>query len=149
MTATSSRRNRFVPSFSSRGGITATGTVIIMAILTDPEKTSAAAEVRELITASGQEAALLRKQPDESLYGNDDGAFGEVCRFPLEFSETPQEYLAKAIDGSACVLPDLDARVEDRVRFAGVDYRVQTVAEQSLFGVITHKVLELVKVHGG
>lgn len=119
-----------------------------MAILTNTEMTSAAAEVRELITASGQEAALLRKDGDEALYGSDDGEFGEVCRFPLEFSETPQEDLAKAVDGSACVLPDLDARVEDRVRFAGVDYRVQTVAEQSLFGVITHKMLELVKVHG-
>jgi hypothetical protein len=120
-----------------------------MAILTDPEKISAAAEVRELITASGQTAGLLRKVSDEELYGSDDGEFSEVCRFPLELSETPQEDLAKAVDATACVLPDQDIRVEDRVRFAGTDYRVQTIAEQSLFGVITHKVLELVKVHGG
>jgi hypothetical protein len=120
-----------------------------MTILTDPEKTSASAEVRELITASGQEAALLRKNSDEELYGSDDGEFSEVCLFPLEFTETPQDDLSKAVDGSACVLPDLDVRLEDRVRFSGVDYRVQTIAEQSLFGVITHNVLELVKVHVG
>ncbi len=31
---------------------------------------------------------------------------------------------------------------------SGRDFRVQTVAPQSLFGVLTHKVLELVVLHG-
>ena len=71
-----------------------------------------------------------------------------ICTFVLEVSETPPKDLAKQIDASASVLPELDVRVEDRVRFEECDYRVQTVAPQSLFGVVTHKVLELVRLHG-
>lgn len=117
-------------------------------ILTDPEKASAAAEVRELIISSGQMAALLRKQVGENLYGSDEGEFPEVCTFQLELSETPPKDLAKQVDAAASVLPELDVRVEDRVRFQGRDFRVQTIAPQILFGVMTHKVLELVKLHG-
>lgn len=119
-----------------------------MKLLSDVEKAAAAADVRELITSSGQTATLLRKQVGESLYGSDEGEFAEVCSFPFELSETPPKDLAKQIDAVASVLPELDVRVEDRVRFDGRDFRVQTVAPQSLFGVLTHKVLELVVLHG-
>jgi hypothetical protein len=119
-----------------------------MTILTDSEKVAAAAEVRSLITASGQSAALLRKQTGENLYGSDEGTFAEVCTFALELSETPPADLAKRADAVASVLPELDVRMEDRVRFGECYYRVQTVAPQSLFGVVTHKVLELVTLHG-
>ncbi len=120
-----------------------------MRILSDVEKATAAGDVRELITSSGQTATLLRKQAGENLYGSDEGEFTEVCTFPLEMSETPPIDIAKRADAVASVLPGLDVRVEDCVRFDGRDYRVQTVAEQSLFGVVTHKVLELVKLHDG
>lgn len=119
-----------------------------MRLLSDTEKASAAEDVRELITSSGQTATLMRKQIGENLYGSDDGELAEVCAFPLEVSETPPKDLAKQIDALACVLPELDVRVEDRVRMAGCDYRVQTIAPQSLFGILTHKVLELVILHG-
>ena len=105
-------------------------------------------EVRELIVASGQTAALLRKQTGENLYGSDEAAFAEVCTFALEFTATPPADLAKRADALASVLCELDVRVEDRVRFEGCDYRVQTVVPQSLFGALTHKVLELVRLHG-
>jgi hypothetical protein len=117
-------------------------------LLSDVEKAAAAADVRELITSSGQTATLLRKQIGESLYGSDEGEFAEVSAFQLEMSETPPKDLGKQADALASVLPELDVRVEDRVRFAGSDYRVQTVAPQSLFGVLTHKVLDLVRLHG-
>ena len=120
-----------------------------MRLLSDVEKTTAAADVREIITSSSQTATLLRKQVGESLYGSDEGEFAEVCLFPLELSETPPVDIAKRADAAASVLPELDVRVEDRVRFDGRDFRVQTVAPQSLFGVLTHKVLELVRLHGG
>lgn len=119
-----------------------------MKLLSDVEKAAAAADVRELITSSGQTATLLRKQVGESLYGSDDGGFAEVCSFPFELSETPPKDLAKQVDAVASVLPELNVRVEDRVRFDGRDFRVQTVSPQSLFGVLTHKVLELVILHG-
>ncbi len=119
-----------------------------MKLLSDVEKATAAADVRELITSSGQTATLLRKQVGESLYGSDEGEFSEICSFPLELSETPPKDLAKQVDAVASVLPELDVRVEDRVRFDGRDFRVQTVSPQSLFGVLTHKVLELVVLHG-
>lgn len=119
-----------------------------MRLLSDAEKATAAAEVRELITSSGQTATLLRKQVGESLYGSDEGEFAEVCSFPLELSETPPVDIAKRADAAAGVLPELGVRVEDRVRFDGRDFRVQTVSPQSLFGVLTHKVLELVRLYG-
>lgn len=119
-----------------------------MTILTDSEKAITAADVRELITASGQTAVLLRKQTSENLYGSDEGEFTEVCSFLLELSETPPKDLARQADALVSVLPELDVRVEDRVRFEGRDFRVQTVAPQSLFGTVTHKVLELVTLHG-
>jgi len=117
-------------------------------LLSNVEKAAAAGDVRELITSSDQTATLLRKQAGEILYGSDEGEFAEVCTFMLELSETPPKDLAKQIDALACVLNELDVRVEDRVRYGGCDYRVQTVAPQSLFGVVTHKVLELVRLHG-
>lgn len=120
-----------------------------MAILTDLEKAAATAEVRNLITASGQSATLLRKQMGENLYGSDEGTFVEVCTFALELSETPPADIAQKADALACVLPELDVRVEDRVHINGRDFRVQTIAPQLLFGVLTHKVLELVTLHGG
>ena len=116
--------------------------------LSDVEKADAAADVRELITSSSQTATLLRKQAGENLYGSDEGEFVEVCSFALELSETPPKDLAKQADALASVLPELDVRVEDRVRLEGRDFRVQTVAPQSLFGILTHKVLELVELHG-
>lgn len=120
-----------------------------MRLLSEAERLTAASQVRDLIVSSGQVATLLRKQAGENLYGSDEGAFGEACTFPLELSETPPADIAQRADAVASVLPELDVRVEDRVRFEGCDYRVQTVAPQSLFSVLTHKVLELVKLHGG
>ena len=87
-----------------------------MTLLSDPEKASAVGDVKELILASSQEAALLRAVPGERLYGSDDASFTEVETFPLEFIETPPEDLANKIDATACVLPGLDVRAEDRVR---------------------------------
>lgn len=119
-----------------------------MRLLSDIEKFAAAADVRELITSSGQTASLLRKQAGENLYGSDEGEFTEVCTFALEFTATPPIDIAKRADALACVLPELDVREEDHVRFEGRDFRVQTVSPQSLFGIVTHKALELVVLHG-
>lgn len=79
-----------------------------MTLLSDPEKAAAAGDVRKLILACRQEAALLRAVPGERLYGSDDASFTEVETFPIEFIETPPEDLANKIDAMACVLPALD-----------------------------------------
>jgi len=117
-------------------------------LLRDLEKIRAAEDVKELILASGQEAVLLRAVPGERLYGSDDASFAEVGTFPLEFVETPPEDLNNKIDAVACVLPGQDVQPEDRVQSGGDTFRVQTVEEERLFGVITHKVLKLVRLHG-
>lgn len=119
-----------------------------MIILTDSEKAAAQSEVRDLITSSGQTATLLRKQPGEALYGTDEGEFSEVCKFSIELSVTPPADIASKVDAVASVLPELDVRVCDRVRLADCNYRVQTVTPQSLFSVLTHKALELVRLNG-
>lgn len=119
-----------------------------MTLLSDPEKIRAADDVKELILASGQEAMLLRAVPGERLYGSDDAAFEEVGTFSLEFVETPPEDLNNKIDAVACVLPVQDVRPEDRVQTGEDAFRIQTVEEERLFGVITHKVIKLVRLHG-
>ena len=117
-------------------------------LLSQYEQAQAVIQVQELITSSGQVAILLRKQDGENLYGTDEGAFAEVCTFQLELNQTPPVDITKSIDAKASVLPELDVRVTDRVRFGDIEYRIQTVAEESLFGIVTHKVIELVILHG-
>ena len=118
-------------------------------LLSSAEQAQAAEQVRELITSSGQTAVLLRKQEGENLYGTDEGQFAEICSFPLELNRTPPVDLAKKIDAMASVLPELDVCATDRVRSAGIEYRIQTVVEESLFGVVTHTTLELVRLNVG
>lgn len=98
--------------------------------------------------SSGQTATLLRKQDGESLYGTDEGSFVEICTFPLEINETPPVDIAKKMDAKASVLPQLDVRVTDRVRFGVTEYRIQALIQESLFGALTHRALELVELHG-
>jgi hypothetical protein len=117
-------------------------------MLTEREKIQAAAEVRSLILASGQTGILLRAEAGERLFGSDEVPFVEVCSFPLELVRTPPEDLSRSIDATASVLPELDARAEDRVEMSAASYRIQTVEEQRLFGVLTHKTLKLVLLHG-
>lgn len=119
-----------------------------MALMTDSEKASAVSDVRKLIESSGQDAVLLRSVSSEKLYGSDDEEFARVYTFKLEFVPTPQEDIANSVDATANVLPDLDVRVQDRIHIGGDKYRVQTIVEESLFGVMTHKTLKLVQLHG-
>ncbi len=121
-----------------------------MALLSPNEKAEAGTDVRDLILASGQTAVLLRASDGERLYGTDDAPYAPVGDpFPLEFVPTPAEDLAQKIDATACVLPDSDVRPEDRIQVGAETYRMQTVKEERLFGVITHKVIKLVKHHVG
>ncbi len=119
-----------------------------MSLLSNEERAAAARDVRELILGSGQEVVLLRSTPGEKLYGSDDEAFTEVGRFPGEIVLAPAKDLKQDIDGVASVLPELDIRPEDRLRFGGIDYRVQTVKDESLFGIVTHRIAEMVRIHG-
>lgn len=117
-------------------------------MLTEREKAEAAAEVRALILASGQTGRLLRAQAGERLFGTDEVPFAQVSTFPLELVRTPPEDLSRSIDATASVLPELDIRAEDRIEISGAPYRIQTIQEQRLFGVLTHKTLKLVLLHG-
>ena len=117
-------------------------------MLTDLEKSQAAADVRALILASGQTGRLLRAQPGERLFGSDEATFAEIGQFPLELVRTPPEDISRSIDATASVLPELDVRAEDRIEVNGTTYRVQTIEEQRLFGVLTHKSLKLVLLNG-
>lgn len=119
-----------------------------MNLLSDHEKGLVAEDVKALILSSGQVATLLRAVPDERLYGSDDLSFAEVGSFPLEFIETPAEDLAQKIDATAGVLPDQDIRAEDRLEVGADKFRVQAVQEERCFGVVTHQVIKLVRLHG-
>ena len=120
-----------------------------MSLLSGPERASAVSDVRALICASGQEATLLRGEAGEGLFGHEEGQFTEVGVIPLELNQTPPEALPGGIDALASVLPEADVRAEDRLAIDDDVFRVQTVEKENLFGVVTHKVLKLVKIHGG
>ena len=120
-----------------------------MSLLTASEKAAAAADIREQILASGQVAVVLREVAAERLYGSDDAPYAEIASVPVEVDFTPWKDLRGTIDGTASVLPHADVRGNDRLRIGEDDFRVQTVKEHRLFGILTHKVVELVRLHGG
>ena len=120
-----------------------------MTLLSASERAQAAADVREQISAAGQLAVVLREQTGERLYGSDDQPYAEVAEIPVELDLAPGKDLRQPIDGTASALPEVDVRANDRLRIEGEEFRVQTVQRHRLFGVVTHQVLELVRLHGG
>ena len=120
-----------------------------MSLLTDREKQAAAADVRAIILASGQVAQLLHRSAGENLYGHDDEQFVEAETIPVEVKQTPPEALPGGIDAMASVLPETDIHAEDRLAINAETFRIQTVEEENMFGVVTHKALKLVRIHAG
>jgi hypothetical protein len=119
-------------------------------LLSEKERAEAMADVAQLILSSGQTAMVQRIVPGERLYGSDDETYSDIAEIPLEMNETPPEELSDKIDAVASVLADADADVmgEDRLKADSETYRIQSVEEAHFFGTVTHKILQLVKLHG-
>jgi hypothetical protein len=117
-------------------------------LLTDREGTQAVADVARLILASGQAAVVQRMVPGERLYSSDDATYSDLSEIPLELNETPPEELLGKIDAVADVLPDADVLGEDRLVTDSGTYKIQSVEPAHFFGAVTHKILQLVKLHG-
>ena len=128
-----------------------------MALLTTAEKASVLADVRELILAAGQKGRrFVPPASGERLYGSDEQEYTDAGEFAYEFVPTPQETLkAMGADAVISVLPDQGIEPNDRVTFEGSGathlglnmFRVLTVVEERLFGLVTHKTVQLVKHH--
>ncbi|HEY3415638.1 MAG TPA: hypothetical protein VGM23_02025 [Armatimonadota bacterium] len=119
-----------------------------MNCVSETERRQAVADVRAIILASGQHAVVMRAVPGEPLYGADDAEYATVGTIPVECVPTPPEELAQKIDGTANVLPEADVLGKDQLTIGSVPYRVQSVREERWFGVVTHKVVSLVQLHG-
>ena len=117
-------------------------------LLTERERVQAVADVARLILASGQTAMVQRMVPGERLYGSDDATYSDIGEIPLELDETPPEELTGKIDAVADVLPDADVLGEDRLVTDSGTYKIQSVEPAHFFGAVTHKILQLVKLHG-
>jgi hypothetical protein len=117
-------------------------------LLTDSERAAAVADVARLILASGQMAKIQRIVQGERLYGSDDAIYSDVGETPLELDETPPEELSGKIDAIADVLPNADVLCEDRLVTESGSYRIQSVEPAHFFGAVTHKILNLVRLHG-
>jgi hypothetical protein len=117
-------------------------------LLNDRERAQAVADVARLILASGQTAVVQRMVPGDRLYGSDDATYSDIGEIQLELDETPPEELTGKIDAIADVLPDADVIGEDRLATNSGTYKIQSVEPAHFFGVITHKILQLVKLHG-
>ncbi|MHB9023466.1 MAG: hypothetical protein ACYC7E_04745 [Armatimonadota bacterium] len=119
-----------------------------MNCVSETEQRQAVADVRAIILAAGQQAVVSRAVPGERLYGTDDAEYATVGTIPVECVPTPPEELAQKIDGTANVLPEADVLAKDRFTVNDLPYRVQAVREERWFGVVTHKVVSLVQLHG-
>lgn len=119
-----------------------------MTYVSEAEQQQAVADVRAIILAARQQAVVMRAVPGEQLYGADECAFVTIDTIPVECVPTPPEDLAQKIDGTAHVLPEADVQAQDHLIIGGLPYRVQAVREERWFGVVTHKVVSLVRVHG-
>jgi hypothetical protein len=117
-------------------------------LLSEKERAEAVADVARLILSSGQTAMVQRIVPGERLYGSDDETYIDIAEIPLELKETPPEELSDKIDAVASMLPDADVSSEDRLKTDSETYRIQSVEPAHFFGVVTHKILKLVKLHG-
>ena len=130
-----------------------------MAILTDVEKAAAVADVREMILAAEQKGRRFTPPSQgERLYGADEQDYDDTGEIAFEFVPKPAETLKKlGADAVISVLPEQEIEPNDRVTFEGAGlthlgtntFKVITVVEERLFGVVTHKAVHLVKHHGG
>ena len=130
-----------------------------MAILTEAEKAAVVSDVREMILAAGQSGhRLVAPTAGERLYGSDGQDYEDAGEVAFELVPTPSDILKHlGADAVISVLPDQPIEPEDRVRLdegsglhLGTDtLKVLNVVEESLFGVVTHKTVRLVKHHGG
>lgn len=119
-----------------------------MSGVSEAEQRQAVMDVRAIILAAGEQSSVSRPLPGEHLYGTDAAEYSPVGVIPLECVPTPAEELAQKIDGTAHILPDADVQEQDRLLIAGVTYRVQAIRPERWFGVVTHQVLSLVRLHG-
>lgn len=119
-----------------------------MSCVSEAEQRQAVADVRAIVLAADQQAAVMRAVPGERLYGSDEAEYATIGTIPVECVPTPPEELAQKIDGTANVLPEADVLAQDHLTISGLPYRVQAVREERWFGVVTHQVVSLVRMHG-
>ena len=119
-----------------------------MSLFSPDEQAQAIADVRALLRAAAVEAMLLRPGTGERLYGADDTLLNEVGPVLVELVRTPAPTLSQGIDATANLLPEAPVQPEDRLRVGTETYRVQTVTDQWLFGALTHREVQLVRLHG-
>jgi len=118
-------------------------------LLSDRDKAFIAECTAELIASSGQTGKRYVPDPNsEKIYGTDDAPFILDCEFPFEFVTTPIQILtSERADAAISVLPDQEINEGDRVEFEGVMYKVVTVEALNVFGVISHKVITVVRLY--
>jgi hypothetical protein len=118
-------------------------------LLSDRDKAFIVECTAKLITSSGQTGKRYVPDPSvEKIYGTDDAPFVLDCEFPFEFVETPPQILTtQKTDAAISVLPDQEINEGDRVEFEGVMYKVVTVEALNVFGVISHKVVTVVRLY--
>ena len=118
-------------------------------LLSEADKKFIAESTAELITSSGQTGK--RYVPDtsaERIYGTDDAPFVLDCEFPFEFVETPPQILtSQKTDATISLLPKQEISEGDHVEFGGVQYKVLTVEALNVFGVVSHKVVTVARLH--
>ncbi len=118
-------------------------------LLTSKDKAFVSGGVAELLNGSGQIGK--RYVPDATvanIYGSDDAPFVFDAEFQFEFVETPNETLtAQKCDAVISILPGQDINESDRVEFGSVMYKVVTVQIMNVFGVVSHKVVQVVRIY--
>lgn len=102
--------------------------------------------VYQIILSSGITAKVLRASADD-LYGPEETAHAEIAIIPIDMTETPPEDISRNIDATVSVLPSEDVKENDHLVIGDHTYRAQSVENAYFFGIITHKIIKLVKLH--
>lgn len=101
-------------------------------------------QVAALILAAGTVAQHQRPDDSERLYGSDPPTFIELGTIPIELNPKPRTDLGQKIDAVASVLSESPVQEKDRLTIDGQTYRIQTIRDERIFGVVSHRVLGLV-----
>lgn len=101
-------------------------------------------QVAALILAAGTQAQHQRADDTERLYGSDPTTLTELGTIPIELNHKPRTDLGQKIDAVASVLSECPVEVKDRLVIDGQVYRIHSIGDERIFGVVSHRVLELV-----
>ena len=113
-------------------------------MLDERERELVEGDVRSLVESHGVDAVVKRPRTEVGFSGAEITEFDEVGTMRIEVVPSkPDKPYFDGCDARAHAPSDADIQPDDRLEIGDDTYRVLSVRDQSLFGTLTHKTLEL------